>query len=180
MFNFAQIGLEPRRPFDNLVCANLAQHPAFRTSGSDPCATRSRLNRSGISSRKKPKPRLKSFPPAKSEKHSSERPGSYEPPPKSINGFHRRSLSRRSKTALNWDRPLRSLARPSMRPASGRCHGPADRRQRTCEARGAAAAGWFKFPTSRAVARFQIPHLSVAFRAWSSVACPIDPPRTLV
>jgi hypothetical protein len=91
--------MEPDATFANLVGANLAQHPAFRTSGSDPCATKSQLNRSGISSRKQPKPRLKSFPTAKSAKHSSERPGSYELPPKSINGFHRRSLSRRSKTA---------------------------------------------------------------------------------
>jgi hypothetical protein len=30
--------MEPGGTFDNLVRANLAQHPAFRKSGSDPCA----------------------------------------------------------------------------------------------------------------------------------------------
>src|SRR5258706_7015653 len=46
-------GMEPGGIFDSLVRANLAQHPAYRTTGgSDLCATRSRLSRSGISSRK--------------------------------------------------------------------------------------------------------------------------------
>jgi hypothetical protein len=35
--------LEPGKPFDNLIRGNLAQHPAFRTTGSDPMTGKSTI-----------------------------------------------------------------------------------------------------------------------------------------